>query len=139
MPQMLSITFGECSTAGFTSLGAPISHGIQVMVHAMMFAQPITLAGVAGQHLGLCFDFRTDVDAKSGGDFTTEGILSLDGIGIIHMRNSLQSRAMAPVGKEIRRRCRESRRPGDVAGHFMVGHVVRRTMSNDHAWPDFSK
>jgi hypothetical protein len=86
--QMLPIAFGEWHTTRLASLRAPITHGVQVMIHAMMLSQPVALTGVTGEHLGFGLDHLANIHAKCGRKGPAQGIFPLDGIGVIEVRNS---------------------------------------------------
>ena len=105
-------------------LGAPIAHGLHVVVHAVVFAEPIPLAGVTGQHLGFGFDDAANVHIEAGNDFPSERVLAFNSVVVIEVRNTVQGRRSTAIAQEIGRwRCK-SRRSGNVTGHLVVGHVI---------------
>src|SRR4051812_38224706 len=56
MAQVLAKSLGESNPELAAALGAPLFHRDDIVVHAVMLQQPVALAGVAGEHVGLQVD-----------------------------------------------------------------------------------
>src|SRR5438067_843197 len=56
MAEMLAEAFGEGDAVWAAAPAAPVAHGLEVLIHAMMLQQPVALTRMAGEHLGLGFD-----------------------------------------------------------------------------------
>src|SRR5262245_2878924 len=87
MPQMLPVTLRVRHTARPAAFGSPIAPRLNVLVHAMMFHQPVTLAGMAGEHLGFGVDDTADVDAEAGWDRLARRVFAFDGVAVVDVGN----------------------------------------------------
>src|SRR5262245_57281201 len=72
--QMLAISFSKGDAPVFPLLSRPAPHRFEVVIDAMVFEQPIALAGMASEERGLVVDNRTNVDPKVVRDLAAQGI-----------------------------------------------------------------
>ncbi len=64
--EVLPQAFRVAEAAFLAVPGGPGSHAIEVLIHAMVRAQPLTLRGVAAQHLPLVGQLGADIDVELG-------------------------------------------------------------------------
>jgi len=102
-----------------------------------MGAEPFALAGVCGEHLGFEFHLICDVHEGRGLDGISEGINSFDRVTIIKVwdTRSGNERERRDVGRSVEK----ADGAADVAGHFVVHHVIARRMGEDEAGRDAAK
>src|SRR5438874_12734413 len=97
MAQMLAEALGEGHARGAAAAGGPGAHCLEILVDAVMRAQPVALAGVAGQHVRLEIDDMADVDGKAWRHVAAKNVLALDRIAIVEMRDAVEWRRLAAV------------------------------------------
>jgi hypothetical protein len=88
---------------------------------------------MTSQHLGLGVDHLADINAEPRSNIPAQGVLPLNGIPVIQIRNLLQGSRVSLIAEEVRHRRSKAGRPGDVTGHLMIRHVVGRAVGHDHA------
>src|SRR5438132_12005320 len=136
MPEVLPEALRICIAVGPALLCAQGAHGLDVMIHAMMFEQPLPRAGMAGRQGRLGVHYAADVDDKPWRNGPPHQVLAFDSVTIIHMRNLVQRRRLSPVAKEIGYGCRKGGGAGERARHLMVQHVVGWAVREDKRRPN---
>lgn len=127
MPFVLREGFAEGGSDLGAAGGTPAAAAFEVFVDAMLFEEPVSLAGVAGEHLLFEVESRRDIEDELWLDRTTEPIGSLNRIDEIKMRNVLGRGSWLPLACHVIRNTRiETGVSEQLARHFVVGHVIDR-------------
>src|ERR1043166_3948694 len=124
VPKVLPEALGIGDSRQPTTLGAPIRHRLNVLVHPVVLHQPVTLAGVALKHFHLDVDNVADIDDEVRRDVAAERVLSLNRVTVIEVRNVRQGSTELTVGQEVGDRRPERGGADDRAGDFVIEHVV---------------
>src|SRR6266404_4118156 len=85
----------------FTAPGAPLPAAFEVFVDAMLFEEPVALAGVTGEHFEFAFKRRRHVDDEFRLNCIAEIVDSLDGVHVIQVRNFRQRRSWLPLARGV--------------------------------------
>lgn len=133
MSKMLAESFGVGNPARLTLGFCPILHGTQVIVYAVVFDQPVTLARMTSEHFAFRVNLPGNVNAKTGWDGIAEHIFAFKGIAVIEMRNVFDGRMLPTAMQVVRDRHGKGRSPNISARHFMIEMIVVRRMGNNQA------
>ena len=132
MAQVLTEAFGAGDATASALTGAPIAHGLDVVVHAVVLAQPVALAGMAGEHRPLGREGARDVDVEVRGHRAAVAVDARERVDEVEVRDARNRRGgFVPAGLVVRRRCRKARICYQDAGGFMVAMVVCRGSGQD--------
>src|SRR5260370_31407103 len=104
MPQVLAETLRERHAAAPAALRAPVAHGPQILIDAVVFEKPSALTVMGGQHFLFPFDHSADVDGKARLDVSAQRVLALYRIAVIKMGNVLEGRRQVAVREEVAHR-----------------------------------
>lgn len=72
--------FAEGGADAGSASGAPAAAAFEVLVNAVLFPQPFTLAGVAGEHLELEVERGGDVEDEFRFDGAAEPVETFEGV-----------------------------------------------------------
>src|SRR5262249_32305215 len=89
--EMLAKALGKGDARFLAAPGAPVAHGVDVVIDAVVLQQPFSLAGVRRQHGDFRLEHAADIHAKRWSDIAAERILALDRIAIVQVRDVFEA------------------------------------------------
>ncbi len=120
MPFGLREGFAESGADGGSASSAPAAAAFEVLVDAVLLAQPFALAGVAGEHLQLEIERGGDVEDELRLDGAAEPVETFESIHEIQMRDVIGRGRRLPLLRDV------VRHAGVEAGvaNQLAGHLV---------------
>jgi len=133
MARISAEAFRELRSSGPAPVSGPALHRVQIIVDAVLLAQPVALAGVFGQHGSLHLKGRADIHKEVRRNRFSAAIDSGHGIHEIKMGDGSQRgsrfRRMRHI---VRRRYRETGIPHQNAGRFVIAMVIHGRCCQHH-------
>ena len=83
--QVLPESLGIRRADQFPAPAAHRLHGLDVFIHAVLFQEPLALAGMAGEHAGLRLDHAGGVHDRRRIDGHAQQVFAFDRVGIVQV------------------------------------------------------
>src|SRR4051794_41772516 len=97
MPEVLSEGLGLRHPDLGAPVRAPFLLAVEIFVDAVLPQEPVTLAGMAGEHLSLELEDARHVDMEARGLRTALAVLAFDGVDVIEVGDSLKRGGGVPL------------------------------------------
>lgn len=133
---MLAEAFGVLHINFFASLLVGLFHGDDVLVHAVMFEEPVALAGVAAEHFFFGLSYGGDIDEHGRFDLLAKVVDAVHWVGVVKVRNVVVWWDV--VGFYVGYAGGEAGGFYELTGYFVVGHVIDGAGREDQGWFDLT-
>src|SRR3989442_15748422 len=119
MATILPETFPVGPSGELASLSRPALHGMQIIVRTVVAPQPVSLAGVFGEHRAFALERARHIDHELRVDDPALAVPPLQRVHVIEVRNCIQNgrRPLAPR-TVVGYRGAETRVSNQSAGRF---------------------
>src|SRR5689334_8150143 len=126
------------SSGDLAALPRPALHGLEIIVGAVVAAQPLSLAGMFGKHRALALKCRGNIHYEFRMDDAAFAVSPLERVHVIEVWNGIQDRRRQFAPRTIvRYRRSEACVPDQRAGSFVVAKIIHGRGCQDQLRPHF--